>query len=1013
MDSSIEEDQEEFFESLEAIPPSSSSESESEVEDNRHSNTSQEAMAKASVEAQPVAFSRYEVWKSDSGSIFDRRQRLLTQMGLKLEREGPDNAVVLLDAASSEGRLLGVPLSSIQQLKKVGSGLRNPATYDVGLSNTKDGMKDHKAGLAQARDSGLTTPWSRSDGMYDGHEAKDSSVRMVRSGTTSPELPLQVHERLVDYSGAVLRSGSSVHGLPFSKPPLGGDVCMAASNSVREGIVAQRLNSSNISLDSEGLDGECIDCMPHVLVKDGRLSLESSRDVQNRQEGELLCRIKDLDSGKEFIVNEVGKDGLWNKLKELDTGRELTLEEFESFLGLSPIVQEVMKRERAADDTDVTNMQMDTRSGIEKKRRAWLKVIKGMVRGSQEKGHHKSCNDDKVPSMEKSGRRSGLATNDSQETPSQTAKRIKVHAHKKSTKEFADLYLRQEIQAHQGAIWTMKFSLDGSFLASAGQDRVVRVWEVIEQNEGVKYSTDISGDSCSSVEKLGADDLLPRQNNFKSSVKETTRQTVAISSTSQTNKRFLLSESSKCAFNGHTEDILDLSWSRSQSLLSSSMDKTVRLWNILTRECLRIFTHNDYVTCIHFNPVDDGYFISGSLDGKVRIWSIKERQVVDWADLREMVTAACYTPNGQGAVVGSYKGTCRFYKTAADNKLQFDTTFEAQRKKNKRSQGKKITGFQFIPGDEDKVLITSSDSRIRVYDGTKISSKYKGLRNTKSQISASFSSNGMYIICASEDSRVCIWKYYDTSLGYSVQQQKGLSGSYEDFSARHVSIAIPWPGMGLKFMQSKPNDDSFSVIKKAFSTLETNLDIGGCLPVSMLADGSNLDVVSSCEASSFHPLNGVAVHENIRESVATGLAHGSRVVSHCSELHQHASYLVSRENSSPVLGGVSFTSSMLDCYLEDCCGSSGFSKGLPNQQGGSHGFFSEGRGSATWPEEKLPSVQQAKGPAVPKVQTRTLDAAEDVADRKVTAMTTAWGLIIVTAGLEGEIQIFQNYSLPA
>lgn len=55
----------------------------------------------------------------------------------------------------------------------------------------------------------------------------------------------------------------------------------------------------------------------------------------------------------------------------------------------------------------------------------------------------------------------------------------------------------------------------------------------------------------------------------------------------------------------------------------------------------------DTVTCIHFNPVDDRYFISGSLDAKVRIWSIPERKVVDWNDLHEMVTAACYTPDGQ------------------------------------------------------------------------------------------------------------------------------------------------------------------------------------------------------------------------------------------------------------------------------------------------------------------------------------------------------------------------------
>lgn len=53
------------------------------------------------------------------------------------------------------------------------------------------------------------------------------------------------------------------------------------------------------------------------------------------------------------------------------------------------------------------------------------------------------------------------------------------------------------------------------------------------------------------------------------------------------------------------------------------------------------------MTCIQFNPVDDRFFISGSLDEKVRIWSIPDRKVVDWNDLHEMVTAACYTPDGK------------------------------------------------------------------------------------------------------------------------------------------------------------------------------------------------------------------------------------------------------------------------------------------------------------------------------------------------------------------------------
>lgn len=63
------------------------------------------------------------------------------------------------------------------------------------------------------------------------------------------------------------------------------------------------------------------------------------------------------------------------------------------------------------------------------------------------------------------------------------------------------------------------------------------------------------------------------------------------------------------------------------------------------------------VTCIQFNPVDERYFISGSLDAKVRIWCIPDHKVVDWSDFHEMVTAACYTPDGQ---VLNYVLLCKF-----------------------------------------------------------------------------------------------------------------------------------------------------------------------------------------------------------------------------------------------------------------------------------------------------------------------------------------------------------------
>lgn len=53
------------------------------------------------------------------------------------------------------------------------------------------------------------------------------------------------------------------------------------------------------------------------------------------------------------------------------------------------------------------------------------------------------------------------------------------------------------------------------------------------------------------------------------------------------------------------------------------------------------------MTSVAFNPVDDNYFISGSIDGKVRIWEVVRCQVVDYTDIREIVTAACYRPDGK------------------------------------------------------------------------------------------------------------------------------------------------------------------------------------------------------------------------------------------------------------------------------------------------------------------------------------------------------------------------------
>lgn len=75
--------------------------------------------------------------------------------------------------------------------------------------------------------------------------------------------------------------------------------------------------------------------------------------------------------------------------------------------------------------------------------------------------------------------------------------------------------------------------------------------------------------------------------------------------------------------------------------------------------------------------------------------------------------------------------------------------------KNTRGQharGKKVTGVNYMPGKDlstSSLLITSNDSRVRLYDGYTLRAKYKGHANKSTQIKASFSPRGDYVICGS------------------------------------------------------------------------------------------------------------------------------------------------------------------------------------------------------------------------------------------------------------------------
>ncbi|XP_041997952.1 WD repeat-containing protein 44-like isoform X1 [Salvia splendens] len=375
--------------------------------------------------------------------------------------------------------------------------------------------------------------------------------------------------------------------------------------------------------------------------------------------------------------------------------------------------------------------------------------------------------------------------------------RVKVQHSRKKLKELSGLFTGQDIQAHQGSILAMKFSLDGQYLASAGEDKIVRIWQVVEDDRPATVEIPDADPSCVYFSVNHLSELAPRiaeKDRFGKSIG--LRQTSDSACIVFPQKGFRISEEPLHVFSGHSGEILDISWSNNNCLLSSSVDKTVRLWKVGVDHCLKVFNHTDYVTCIQFNPVNDNLFISGSIDGKVRMWSISGSKVIDWAETKDIVTAVSYRPDAKGGIIGCITGTCHLFNIS-DNLFQLEGQMCLAGKK--KSSCKRIIDFQsfttmqFLPQNPTKFLVTSADSHVRIVDGAlNVIEKYKGLRNAGNQLSALFTPSGKHIVSACEDSNIYIWSYNGD--GDSAFSQPKLVRSFECFSA-DASVAITWPGM--------------------------------------------------------------------------------------------------------------------------------------------------------------------------------------------------------------------------
>ncbi|CAN1725417.1 WD repeat-containing protein 44 [Linum perenne] len=287
-----------------------------------------------------------------------------------------------------------------------------------------------------------------------------------------------------------------------------------------------------------------------------------------------VCIIKNLDTGGQFVVDEIRKDGMWNKLKEVGTGRQLTMEEFEMIVGHSPIVQELMRRQfgdgGGRENLDFNRSGSDESLGLKlKQKTSWLRNMKSVassIKGLMERS------DERDTRPGRGARRSSSAVDDSLNV-SHGSEKVRVKQYGKSYKQLTALYKMQEIRAHTGSIWTIKFSLDGRYLASAGEDCVIHVWKVLEterKNESLLEKPE-NGNFNLLVTVNGSPEPLffsrsadGDNENFRRGRTSRAMKSFKFEHILAPENVFALTDKPICAFEGHLGGVLDLSWSKSQ-----------------------------------------------------------------------------------------------------------------------------------------------------------------------------------------------------------------------------------------------------------------------------------------------------------------------------------------------------------------------------------------------------------------------------------------------------------------
>lgn len=335
--------------------------------------------------------------------------------------------------------------------------------------------------------------------------------------------------------------------------------------------------------------------------------------------------------------------------------------------------------------------------------------------------------------------------------------------------------LRANLQGHGGPVRSAVFSPDGKTIATAGEDKMVVLWD-FETSGNLFYSTMIEHPNYVMNLTFSPDSKL-----LVTACKDGVARIYQVEQWKTHEGEWKpITE-----LRDHKKSVRSVAFSPNGSLIATgSEDNSVRIWSQAgdgTWKTIREIKgpsatqagteklpgHTNFVQSVAFSS-NGKFLVSASRDTTAKVWKVGTWELLETLQDENVVRGAVFSPDDQLIVTGNESCQTKIWKRTTDTwgKLEGDKYLPDQtlprqggcaRETNEDTQEGYIDAVNF--SRDGQFLVTASRDQTVFIRKSSTWQKMKSLTGHQGEVYfAAYSPNGRFVISASDDKRVIVWE---------------------------------------------------------------------------------------------------------------------------------------------------------------------------------------------------------------------------------------------------------------